>query len=519
MIELVSVDNMRRSDKYTIDNFVDSKELMYRAGLGVYNSVEWTGPVAVVCGSGNNAGDGFVIAKLLHDNNIDCCLYIISDKMSEDGRYYFEICRDAGVAYKFVNRNITDENQNEVIQTAGINSKFSFKDYKMIVDCIFGTGFHGTVKGIAADIIKAINESGAYVVSVDINSGLNGDSGMAELCVKSDLTVAVGSFKPGHFLNMAKDMIKSKVNVDIGIKPLDKPYKLLEVTDLTEVFPKRKNHSNKGTYGYLALIGGSLKYNGAIRLAYMANAAMRSGAGVVKLATPKSICRELIPNILETTLFPLSDNDGDVVFVREEIDSLIKNVKTVAFGMGIGLSEESAKILEYLLKVYKGTLIIDADGLTIFSKIDKELIKNAGCKLVLTPHIKEFSRLTGCELAEIFASPIEKAKNYAKENGLVLLLKGPSTIITDGEEVFITDRGCAGMATAGSGDVLSGIVAATCAYCKDLLLATAAAAYINGRAGELAEAEFGSISMIAGDTVAKLPAAIMEIQGIERNDK
>lgn len=509
MIDVVSVDNMRRSDKYTIDNYISARELMYRAGLGVYNLVQWRPPVLVVCGSGNNAGDGFVIAKLLKDSNIDCTLLCLSDKMSSEGANYYEACRSLGVKTLFFD----SEDEEYLLPRTLFDeaNELSLKSYATIVDCIFGTGFHGKVNGHIARVISAINNSGSYVVSVDINSGLNGDSGMTEQCVVSDLTVSIGAYKPGHFLNMAKDVIKKRANTDIGIKPIDAPYGLVEGADVAAIFPKRKNFSNKGSYGYIALIGGSLNYNGAIRLAYMANAAMRAGAGVVRAAAPKSICREMIPHILESTLFPLSDKNGNVVFIREELDALIRNVKTVAFGMGIGVSDESRKILEYLLTEYKGTLIVDADGLTILSGLDKDIIRNAVCRIVLTPHIKEFSRLVHCEVADILASPVQTACEYAREYGVILLLKGPATIITDGKRVLLTDRGCAGMATAGSGDVLSGIVAATCAVGTDLLCATAAAAYINGRAGELAQEKMGAVSMLAGDTVAMLPQAVLEI--------
>ena len=242
----------------------------------------------------------------------------------------------------------------------------------------------------------------------------------------------------------------------------------------------------------------------------MANAAMRAGAGVVKAAVPDALYHDLLPLILESTLFPVSDDDGEMVFVKEEIDALISNVKTVAFGMGIGVSEETGKILEYLLDSFTGTLIVDADGLTCLSKLDREKIRSKKCKLVLTPHIKEFERLSGHKKTEIPEHSIDLACEYALDTGAVVLLKGPSTIVTDGTEVYIVDAGCSGMATAGSGDVLSGILSATCAYIPDTLTAVAAGAYINGKAGEAAQKRYNSVSMIAGDTVAEIAGVISE---------
>ena len=498
MIDILSVENMRLSDAHTIETEVPGKELMMRAAKGIYDSVDWKAPVGMVCGSGNNAGDGYALALLLKGAGIPVTLIRLSEKFSDDGRFYYDKCLAEGIEDSLWNKEI------------------DLKRYATIVDCILGTGFSGRVREDIAGVIDKINKSGAYVVSADINSGLNGDTGMAGtsdekgLCVKSDITVSIGSFKPGHFLNMAKDVMRSKVNIDIGIKSVSNVglYHLVEESDIKTIIPTRDNYSNKGTYGYTALIGGSLKYSGAIRLASMANAAMRSGAGVVKVGVPESLAKEMIPHILESTLFPMTDREGEYVFCEEDLKELTGNVKTAAFGMGIGVSHDTEKMLKWLLQNYAGRLVIDADGLTILSQMDVGIIKDAKCDLVLTPHIKEFSRLTGKAIPEILKAPIAEAIAYVK--GLnrsaktVLLLKGPSTIITDGQDSYITDTGCPGMATAGSGDVLSGILAATCAYVPDLTLAVAAGAFINGRAGELAQAEKGPVSMIASDTVKKI---------------
>ena len=493
MIRILSVENMRNSDAAAIAAGTPGRELMLRAGRAIFDSVNWKPPVAILCGSGNNAGDGYVIAKLLHDAEIACVLILLSEKFSEDGAYYYSLCKEAG------------------IPSLTWDASLDLSEYGTIVDCLFGTGFHGEVRGPAREAIEAVNRSGACVIAVDINSGLNGDSGMAETCVHSDLTVSVGSFQPGHFLNMAKDVMKAKINCDIGIEPVDRTYALIESSDLAELFQPRKNHSNKGTYGYSALIGGSKRYSGAIRLAGMANAAMRAGAGVVKLAVPDVIFSTVAPAVLESTLFPLSDDGNEIVFSEKEIAELVSNVKTVAFGMGIGTGEGAGQTLEYLLEHYAGRLIVDADGLNLLSRMDKDRIRNAACALILTPHIKEFSRLTGLSTEEILSSPIAAAEAYAKENKVILLLKGPATIITDGETTYLTDTGCAGMATAGSGDVLSGILAAILGYAANPLLGTAAAAWINGKAGEAAQRKYGSISMVAGDTVASIPEAVLSV--------
>ncbi len=506
MQKILSVKEMRESDAATIRGGIPGRELMYRAGAAIIKASEEYvtdfGKVGIVCGSGNNAGDGYVIALLLWEREIPCKLILVEDRFSDDGRFYFDMCLDRGIAYEIC------------------GAETDFSSYNTLFDCIYGTGFHGDIKEPVSSIIHAINasrEGGTFVIAVDINSGLNGNTGMTNVCVKSDLTVSVGNCQPGHYLNRAKDCIKKLCNCPIGIEPVSNTAFLFEKEDAAQCFPERANFSNKGTYGYIALIGGSLKYSGAVRLASMAEektmgdiaeAAMRSGAGVVSVAVSKSIACVVASHVLESTLFPLSDEGGQVIFDETEIAELIKNKKTVAFGIGIGKSDETAKILKYLLHNYKGTLIVDADGLNCLAETDYE---GAVPKLVLTPHIKEFSRLTGKSISDIQNSPLEIACEYATGKKVILLLKGPSTIVTDGETTYIVSEGCPGMATAGSGDVLSGILAAVCAFNEDKILkAVAAGAYINGRAGELAQKEVGAISMLAGDTVCKIPEAIKE---------
>lgn len=199
---VLSVADMRRSDAYTIAHFTDARTLMARAGQGIFDACTWHGRVAVVCGSGNNAGDGYVLAALLADAGVDTHIIILEEKFSPDGAYYFARARACGVPVS-------------LWQAGGDLSGYDF-----VVDCIFGTGFHGEVHGIAADAIRAINASGAFVVSADINSGMNGDTGEGALCVVSSLTVSIGFYQPGHFRGRAPAVIGRLTNCDIGILPL-----------------------------------------------------------------------------------------------------------------------------------------------------------------------------------------------------------------------------------------------------------------------------------------------------------
>ena len=198
---IISVDRMRKSDAYTIEKFIPSKELMYRAANGVFESfMSWDNKkIAIVVGGGNNGGDGYALAGILKKNNIDSTIIKVSEKMSEDGKYYSDIAKELGVKAEMFTES-TD-----------------LSSYEIIVDCILGTGFTGDVRGLAKDAIEAINKSGAYVISVDINSGMNGDTGEATLAVRSDLTVSIGYYKQGLFTEAAKEYIKEMTNVDIGI--------------------------------------------------------------------------------------------------------------------------------------------------------------------------------------------------------------------------------------------------------------------------------------------------------------
>ena len=196
----ISVAKMRESDAYTIAHLVPSKTLMYRAAMGIYQAADWQGKrIAIVTGSGNNAGDGYALACILADNGIFSTLVRVSEKFSEDGQYYYGIAIQKGV--------------HDSIFTADTD----LSAYEIVVDCILGTGFCGEPRGITADAIRAIHASGAYVISADINSGLNGDTGEAILAVKSDLTVSIGFYKTGMFLGDAPSLIGDLINVDIGI--------------------------------------------------------------------------------------------------------------------------------------------------------------------------------------------------------------------------------------------------------------------------------------------------------------
>ena len=502
MTEVLSVQNMRLSDKATIDGGTPSLTLMQRAAEGIYNAIPFeqleSPRVLITCGTGNNAGDGYALACILKENGYNVSLLLMENRFSPDGEYYFNKCKEEKIFYSFY------ESDTEI-------------SADIIVDCLFGTGFKGEPRDNYKSLISKINESGAFVVSADINSGLNGDSGLGACSVKSNLTVSIGSYKSGHFLNMAKDKIGALTNCDIGIKPIEAPYYLYEKEDAKKALPKRENHSHKGTYGYIALIGGSYEYSGAIKLAGIATCAMRSGAGVVKIAAPKTVADAVLPHVIESTLFPLSEKKGKIKFKKQEIEKCLGGVKAVGIGMGLGQEGDNEKLIKFVLENYSIPVLLDADAINTLAKMDEDILKNTKCTVVLTPHPKEFERLSKKPINEILDSPIEAAKSYAKEYGVIVLLKGTSTVITNGDDVRIVTSGCPGMATAGSGDVLSGIITALLGQNPtEAFEMTCLGAYLNGKAGEIAEAKMGAISMTSHDTAISVAEAIKNLQGEEK---
>ncbi len=485
---------MRQCDAETIQKGTPARELMRRAGEGIFRAYLWQGPVAVVAGSGNNAGDGYVLALELQKREIDVTVFLLSDRFSEDGKFYFEQCVACGIPVQYW----TPEED--------------FSAYAEIADCILGTGFSGIVKPEIAAAIKAINRAQAKVISADINSGLDGNSGMGALCVESDLTVSIGYYKYGHFLGRAPDVIKAKCNIDIGIGLYTPHASLVEAADLSHLFAPRPSNCHKGSFGYVSVLGGCREYAGAVKLSNLSLSALRAGCGVSQLILPASLAPSVSPYLLESTLGLLPDRDGHAVFDPDLLDRLLTGKQALSIGMGWGSSPENERILAHILQHHSLALCIDADGLNTLSGMDMNLLRQTKCRLLLTPHPKEFSRLSGLSVGEILEDPVTAAVSFAKAYGVVLLLKGACTLITDGEEVLLVSRGCAGMATAGSGDVLSGVMAGLLGWNPVTPLTAAAGAYLCGLAGELAQKEVGDISMVASDTVKMLPRAMQMLR-------
>lgn len=287
---------------------------------------------------------------------------------------------------------------------------------------------------------------------------------------------------------------------------------ILKKEDIKNVFPKRNENANKGDFGYVGIMGGTIEYSGAVKLANLSLASLTSGAGVVRVIVPERIADGILPYLLEQTLALIPDKDGHMIFDKEKIDKALSKLKVLAIGMGWGEGKDNEKILRYILENYEIPLVIDADGLNTLSKMDKEILNKTKCKVILTPHLKEFERISGFDFKDIKEKPQKLAIEFAKKYNVILLLKGHRTIVTNGKEGYIVEKGCPGMATAGSGDVLSGILTGILGYNDPCVLSVAAGAYLAGLAGEIAQSKLNDISMKASDTIANIPEAINKIR-------
>ena len=293
------------------------------------------------------------------------------------------------------------------------------------------------------------------------------------------------------------------------MKQIDNNTYEIENRDVKELLQERDINSNKGDFGKAGIYGGSLEYSGALKLSYLSLSALRSGCGISRVLVKKELLPLLGPNILEQTLNILPDYDSDFY---NKLYSYIKDLSSLAFGMGLGRDEHLGDVLEFLIKNYSGNLIIDADGLNALSRMDLNILKMRKGNILLTPHLKEFSRLIDKSLEEIKKDSLKLVKEFASTYNVTVLLKGHTTIISDGNDVYLVKSGCPGMANAGSGDVLSGILVGLLAYLDFNLLTISTGVLINGISGCLAEADNTDISMIASDTISNIGNAIKVIR-------
>ena len=485
-----------REDYVNFINGVDLDELIRRCSLALYDAYDYKNKenIAFIVGDNNKGNIALSLALLLKED-VNCDIFINAN---------------------YSNKYLEQFDKKNIFFASGKND---FSGYDLLIDGLIDSNFAGLNQYIDDSIIINMNSSGKDIISVGINSGLNPNTGIGKNIVKSILTVSFVRFRFGHFLNMAKDYIKKVVNYNLNYE-LDSDNYLLELNDFSDVIKDREHFSNKYDYGLVSIIGGCSDYNGSVKLCNMASAALRSGVGVSRLCVPRSIGNAILPCVLESIVYGMQSMDGKMLYNENDLDNAIEKSDCLVIGIGWGKSDNYPKILEFLFNHYLGPIVLDADGINTLTNMDLSIIKNFKGNLILTPHLGEFSRLIKKDTITILGNPVQYAKDFAKENNCILLLKGSTTIITDGDLVYLVDRGCSGMATAGSGDVLTGILGGLLAYNKCNLNVVGAAAYINGIAGEEAEKEVGAVSMMASDTVNHIPLAIKRLRkAIEKYNK
>ncbi len=500
---LLTNEQMKEADAFTIKELgVPYLELMERAGEALFlaaKELSKKGKILCVCGSGNNGGDGFVCGRRL----------LLAGR-TVDG-FAFGGCPTEGCQ---INRAEFEINGGKMLE------EMPDSGYSLVIDCLFGTGYKPREDEEAERVIKKINalkKRGAKVLSADIPSGVSGTNGLTRgAAVCADVTLCLGEIKTGAVLGDGLDYCGEIRRADIGIclPAFDKEGEgyahLIEDKEIAELLPKRKRNTHKGNYGVATIVAGSERYTGAAYLA--AAAAARSGAGYTRLYTPRSVLPLFALKVPEVLLCPLNDG-GRAVFDEEIYAQMPKG--GLAVGMGLGVSEEVAESVEYLVKNHDGTLIIDADGLTSLAEYSlgrlDEIFANKSCEIILTPHPLEFARLIGKTTAEVLENDLALAKEFALRHGVTVLLKGASSIVTDGKCTSVCIAGTAGQAKGGSGDVLSGVLAGLCAMKLSAYDAAKAGALLCGRAAEIATSEQGEYSLLASDIIANLGRAFLSI--------
>ena len=495
MQKILTCAQMRAADKYTIEELgVPSSVLMERAGAAIAGEAEKElvrmggSRVLAVCGGGNNGGDGYCAARILSEHGFHADVFALCEQLSDD-------C--AAQREKFGGKVFT---------------AFPKEEYDLIIDAIFGTGLRRPPEGKFADAIAAVNGSGAYVLSADIPSGLNGDTGTAALSVRADKTVTIGERKFGLYLQDGADLCGEIVRADIGITlPAGQYASRFAKEDFSDIFPPKKKNTNKGSYGRASIFAGSRLYSGAALLS--AGAALRSGAGYTRLYCPENVFAHYIAKYPELILAPVPDEGGFVRMDEQALAAVCENSDALAVGMGSGVSRGLYDCIAYFLSEFKGTLVLDADALNALSEYGADILREKACRVILTPHLKEFSRIAGVSLDEVRAGGAELARRFASEYGVTLLLKSNASIVTNGKNTALVAEGSPALARGGSGDVLSGIVCALAARGVTAFRSAVCGAHLLGRAGAIAERECNEYSLLATDVIAKIPAAVSELMG------
>ncbi len=505
-MKVVTAAEMRQIDRTTIEVLgVPSMVLMERAGLGVVREIEaMFGPgqreVVVLAGPGNNGGDGLVVARTLHQRNyrVQALLFGEPDRLSPDCGRQYEICKNMKVPVKMVSSV-------RVSQLKG----------KLVVDALLGTGLNKDLRENILKVVRTTNEADTEVIAVDIPTGVSSDTGqLMPDAIRATLTVTFGLPKRGHLLYPGRAYTGKLIVEDIGFPPellnsKDLKVQVVEEAEVRAILPLRPEDAHKGTFGHVLILGGSWGKTGALRMA--AKAALRAGTGLVSIATEKEVL-PVLPVLEEMTL-PLDGYTGRDL--EEVLRFLHERADVLAIGPGLGRQQEKMNFVLRLLEVCPVPAVVDADGLYALSGLGPDklirFLNKLPCPVVLTPHPMEMARLVGSTAKEVNEKRIELAEEFSIKTGTCLVLKGAPTVVASEGSVYINPTGSEAMATAGSGDVLTGVISGLLAQGLPVLEASVAGVYLHGLAGDIGAQEKTSYGLTAGDLIEYLPRAFKRL--------
>ncbi len=522
-MKIVTPAEMKEIDRKAIQGLgIPGAVLMENAGLGLFEIIqEESCPqdssdgqeefenlnelrVGIVCGKGNNGGDGFVLARHLLNSGAEVEIFLLGkvQEIKGDARINLNILLKSG--YK-----ITEITSKKDIATL---KKHIHNEIGFLVDAIFGTGFKGKAKGIPSDVINIINDSDIPVLAVDVPSGLNAETGEVEgACVYADFTGTMCLPKRGLFLYPGKDYAGTVDVIDIGVPPhLWKHIKLglLEPNEVCNLLPQRSDNSNKGTFGKVFAIAGSRGMTGAAALTGLS--ALKIGAGLVRLGIPESLNPILEAKATEVITVPLSETkDGTLgLGAMEKIMDEVNKATVLVMGPGLSTNPETRALVQELIPKINLPLVIDADGL---NNLTPDILKKIKADTIITPHPGELAKLTGLSIQDIQKSRIEVAGRFAREFKVTLVLKGVPTIVASENGSYLNPMYNSALAKGGSGDVLTGVIGGLLAQGLTTLDASMLGIWLHGRAGELAREELTEYGVLASDVMELLPEAIKEL--------
>ena len=516
MLPIVDAQEMKEMDELATRRYgMPSLLLMEEAGRSVVREIElrfgsMSGKtVLVIAGKGNNGGDGFVAARHAVHRGASVALLLTSPES--------ELRGDAKTNYDILKSSASERIQ--LLRSLNIRAR-NRGGYDFIIDAIFGTSFHGGVAGRFKPLIEWINGvKGSNVISIDIPSGIEATTGdCRSVAVKADLTVTMALPKIGLYVGRGPEYSGAIAVADIQMpevlgRGLASQRFLVEENDVVRGLPERPVNAHKHSVGKIFVLAGSKGFSGAALLC--AQSAMKSGAGAVVLGIPASVFPAVARRTLEVMPLelPSTKNGAVASSAADLVERKIKWADVALIGPGLSQDPETKGLVARIIVSSRATLVVDADGLNSLAG-SLHLLKRRKCDdIILTPHLGEFSRLVALRPSEIESNKIEIARTFARQHRVVLVLKGAPTIVaTPRGEIFVNSTGNAGMATAGSGDVLGGIIASLAGQGNSAVEAAVNGVFVHGRAGDLARDAVGEMGMVASDILTRVPLVLKQLQ-------